>query len=84
MDDLNKATKHTHFVPIIIFVLLAMGILALVVSQVGQGGSVDLRSRASRNTFLTPGDDGLSLQQDLNKLGTDPTTADDQSLDSLR
>lgn len=84
MDDLKKTAKHVHFVPIIIFVLLAVALLAVVVGQVGQGGSVDLRSRASRNTFLTPGDDGLSLQQDLNNLGQDPTTPDDQSLDSLQ
>lgn len=82
MDALRKTAKHTHFVPILIFVVLALALLVVVVGQVGNG-STDLRSRASRNTFLTPGDDALSLEQDLNALGQDPTAQDDKSLDSL-
>ena len=83
MDSLRKTTKHAHFVPVMIFVALALVFLFVVIGKVGNT-SGDLRSRASRDTFLTPGDDALSLQQDLNNLGTDPTTDDDRSLDTVQ
>lgn len=82
MDALRNTAKHTHFVPIMIFVVVALALLVVVVGKVGNS-STDLRSRASRNTFLTPGDDALSLEQDLNALGQDPTLEDDKALDSL-
>lgn len=83
MNQLKKTTQHKHFWPIIIFVVLAVGFLIYSVSVVGLGAGTT-QSKASRNTFLTPGDDALSLQQDLNNLGQDPGASTEQQLNSAQ
>lgn len=59
--------------------VIAIGFLLYTVSIVtsGPGSST---SKASSSTFLTPGDDPLSLQQDLKSLGQDPVATDENEL----
>ena len=47
-------------------------------------GPGSTQSKASGNTILTAGDDGLSLQQDLNGLQNDPTLSEEDQLNSIQ
>ena len=42
------------------------------------------QSKAAGNSTLTAGDDGLSLQQDLNGLQNDPTLGDETQVSGLQ
>lgn len=79
----SKPNVIKRFLPILIFVMLGIAVL-IMVNASRQAGTNDTRSHASRSTFLTPSDDPLSLQQDLNALGNDPTMQDDKSLDAVQ
>lgn len=75
--------KQHHYLLSIIIVIVAVAFLAFTAYQVGIGpGST--KSNASRDTFLTPGDDALSLQQDLENLGTDPGASIDQEVNAVQ
>lgn len=83
MNQLSQTTKHKYFLPVIFFFLIAIGFLFYSVNVVKNGGGTTT-SHATRNTFLTPGDDALSLEKDLEALGQDPTVSDEQQLLNFR
>lgn len=58
----------------------------LVVIYIGNSVNSDKTStvsKASRSTFLTPGDDVLSLEEDLKALGQDPAMGELKELNEL-
>lgn len=72
-----------HMKLTILGLVLALAFLSYVAYVVRTGAGTTV-SRASRDVFLTPGDDALSLQQDLNNLQSDPGTADEQELNAMQ
>jgi hypothetical protein len=78
-----KKASSNHLLITVICLVVALGFLAFVAVSVSQGpGSTE--TRASRDGFLTPGDDALSLQQDLNNLRADPGASSEQELNSIQ
>ncbi len=75
--------KHKHFRTVVIFVVVAIAFLVYIVGVVRQGAG-STQSRASRSETLTPGDDALSLEQDLNKLQQDPEPGVEQELNAIQ
>lgn len=76
-------TKHHHYLLSLFIVIIAVAFLAFIAYQVRTGpGST--QSKATTDTFLTPGDDALSLQQDLEKLKTDPASSAETQLYSVQ
>jgi hypothetical protein len=78
--------KHAGQLPIVpigvAFVIAGLFIAFLVITV--RNGSGPTESQATGNEFLTPGDDALSLQQDLKKLESEPAVAAEAQLDSLQ
>ena len=83
MEELRKLTKHSHFTPVILFVVMALAILVVVTQKVQQG-SDPYNAKASRDATLTAGDDALSLEQDLKVLSEDPTLQDEEALNAYQ
>ena len=69
----KQKQSHPHMKFTIIGLVLAIVFLAYVASVVRQGAG-STTTRASRDVFLTPGDDPLSLQMDLQNLQSDPAS----------
>ena len=74
---------HRHLLITVLGLVIALGFLIYVASIVRQGAGT-MVSRASRDVFLTPGDDALSLQEDLKNLGADPGVFDEQQLNTIQ
>lgn len=79
----NKSTSMKHAaLPLLLIVILVVFITMYFVSSVKQGAGTTV-SQASRDTFLTPNDDILSLEQDLNNLSGDPVAAEEAELNTI-
>jgi hypothetical protein len=80
------ATKKTTQISIAMLGLIAVVVWGFVYFSMRATvtGPGTLQSRATGNTTLTAGDDGLSLQQDLNSLQNDPTLVDESQLGSIQ
>jgi hypothetical protein len=74
----KSATSVVAIVGVAILVLLVAFVLVKA-AVVGPGST---ETNASRSTYLTPGDDGLSLQEDLRKLSEDPSLAEEELLNA--
>jgi hypothetical protein len=76
-------TTNKHLFGVIIGLVVALVFLVYVAYQVrpNTGSTV---THASRDVILTPGDDALSLQQDLISLEKDPGMDDEWQLNNLR
>ncbi len=83
MKELKHTSKRPRFVTVMVLVIAAVAFLIYIVSVV-QTGAGPTFSRASRNDFLTAGDDPLSLEQDLNKLEADPEPMVEQELNAIQ
>lgn len=76
-------TKHHHYILGIVIVIVAVSFLAFSAYWVRMGpGST--KSKATQDTFLTPGNDALSLQQDLQNLGTDPGASIENEVNTVQ
>jgi hypothetical protein len=73
---------HKHLFITILGLIISVGFLFYVAFQVRVKQNTE--SQASRNTTLTPGDDVLSLQKDLEILGHDPGAVAEQELNKLK
>ena len=79
------ANKRTKTLMEMMVPMILIGILAVVVTfYIAGSGSTSTVTKASRSTFLTPGDDILSLEADLKKLKTDPAVAQKAELDAIK
>jgi hypothetical protein len=78
----RKSSSH-HLLITIICLVIALGFLTFVAISVSEGSGA-IETRASHDTFLTQSDDPLSLEQDLNKLGSDPGSNVEQQLNSAQ
>jgi len=74
---------HKHLFVTIVGLVIAVGFLLYVAFQVRVGSGATI-SQASRDTTLTPGDDVLSLQRDLEVLQHDPGADAEQELNKLQ
>lgn len=85
-NNLSNKSLHTYlkaeFYIVALFVL-GLVVLGVVVVKTQMGESFDTRSQAAKSRELTPGDDPLSLQEDLDKslVNDEPVTLD--AIDSL-
>lgn len=68
---------------IVAIFILGLVVLGVMVVKTQMGDSFDTRSQAAKSRELTPGDDALSLQEDLDKslVRDEPVTLD--AIDSL-
>ena len=80
------ATKNTTQISIAMLGLIAVVVWGFVYfsGRTMVTGPGSTQSKASSNSTLTAGDDGLSLQQDLNGLQNDPTLVDESQLVTLQ
>lgn len=71
---------------IAVFAMIAMFVWGFVYLSVRATvtGPGTIQSKAARDTTLSAGDDGLSLQQDLNGLQNDPTLGEETQLNSIQ
>lgn len=81
-------TKRTKTLAEMTLPLLLIAVLGVVVT-IYIAGSVSSTTtstvtKANRDTFLTPGDDVLSLEEDLKKLKTDPAAAEKAELEAVQ
>lgn len=82
---LSNSTQSFLKVEFYIVALFVLGLLVLgvVVFKTQMGDSFNTRSQAAKSRELTPGDDPLSLQEDLDKslVNDEPVTLD--AIDNL-
>ncbi len=79
------ATKNITKTDIALFAAIAVIVWGFVLFSVWatMTGPGSMQSRATGNMTLTAGDDGFSLEQDLNGLQNDPTLGEESQLISI-